>query len=243
MNTIVILCAGKSSRIKKDITLNNTESLSNDIEINDFKPLIKYKGKPLIQYTIDFWKKYCNNFVFVVGYRKQAIIDYINQTADYEYSFVIQKEQKGIADAISVVQSIIKKKSFLVVLADCICTGDIINFPKEDSIAIGAYATDNADLIQNGYSVEQTKDIVWRVQEKPKDTDNKLCGLGYYYFTSKVFDYIAITPPSSIREEVEITDVIQIMIDSGEVVNCFYLEGEYININYLDDLKSLANFL
>jgi len=57
----------------------------------------------------------------------------------------------------------------------------------------------------------------------------------------KVFDYIKITDPSELRNEIEITDVIQKMIKNGEKIKPLFLKGNYLNVTYPDDIEIAEN--
>jgi dTDP-glucose pyrophosphorylase len=61
--------------------------------------------------------------------------------------------------------------------------------------------------------------------------------MGVYFFDKRVFDYIRKTPPSALRSEVEITDVIQNMIDAGERIAPVWFKGKYINVTYPEDIR------
>ena len=61
--------------------------------------------------------------------------------------------------------------------------------------------------------------------------------MGFYFFNRKVFDYIRKTKPSSLRNEIEITDVIQNMIDDGQSITPVFFDGDYINLTYAEDLN------
>ena len=61
--------------------------------------------------------------------------------------------------------------------------------------------------------------------------------IGTYFFDRRVFDYIEREKPSSYRNEVEITDVMQHMIDSGERISPVYLHGEFVNLTCKDDIE------
>jgi dTDP-glucose pyrophosphorylase len=82
---------------------------------------------------------------------------------------------------------------------------------------------------------------VLRVVEKPKVLPNHWCGLGYYFFDRRVFEYIRRTPPSALRGEIEITDVIQKMVDGGEPISPVPYRGHYINITFPEDIQRAAS--
>ncbi|MGC8976124.1 MAG: sugar phosphate nucleotidyltransferase [Candidatus Ratteibacteria bacterium] len=214
----VVLCAGKGSRLE---------------ESHLPKSMVMVKNKPIIYYIIKFWQKFTDEFIFVVGYKKEKIIEYV-KNLNIKSEFVEQTELKGIGYAVSLIKDYVGKK-FIVVLGDCICKGKFY-FPEEMHQGIGVWETDKDEDIKRSYSVEIEKEIVVKVVEKPKILINNLCGMGFYFFDKIVFDYIKITPPSPLRNEIEITDVIQKMIDNGEVIKPVFFKGFYINITFKEDL-------
>jgi dTDP-glucose pyrophosphorylase len=214
----VVLCAGKGSRL-------------NEPELP--KSMVLIKNKPILHYIIDYWKNFTENFIFVVGYKKEKIIEYV-KTLDIKYEFIEQKELKGIGYAVSLAENYVDKK-FILVLGDCLCKGNF-NFPEDMEQGIGVWKTDNVEDIERSYSVEIENGKVVKVVEKPKIIINNLCGMGFYFFDRTVFEYIKITPPSPIRNEIEITDVIQKMIDGGKIIKPVFFDGFYINITYRDDI-------
>ena len=82
-----------------------------------------------------------------------------------------------------------------------------------------------------------------KVVEKPKQLINNLCGMGFYFFGEKIFDYIKDTTSSELRNEVEITDAIGNMIAGGEEVFRIFFEGEYLNITFPDDIQIAEKML
>ena len=63
-----------------------------------------------------------------------------------------------------------------------------------------------------------TRGRVQRVIEKPRYVDSQLKGCGLYVFDPHIFDAIRRTPRTAMRDEYEITDSIQILINDGYVV-------------------------
>jgi len=217
----VVLCAGKGERISP---------ISNETQ----KVMIKLGGKPIIHYVIDYWKKYSNNFIFVIGYKKQQVIEYVKKLP-INSEFVEQKELKGIGNAVSYVEDFIKDK-LIVVLGDCIFRGEF-NFPQNMKQGIGVYKTNNENYIKQNYLVKIKNELVYEVKEKPKKVVNNYCGMGFYFFDKRVFNYIKMTNPSKLRNEIEITDVIQNMINSREEINPVFFNGNYLNITSPEDIE------
>ena len=67
--------------------------------------------------------------------------------------------------------------------------------------------------------------------------------MGFYFFNKRVFDYIKLIKSSPLRGEVEITDTIQNMIDSGEKMTPVFFRGNYLNVTYPEDLVKAERLL
>ncbi|MBW2965735.1 hypothetical protein KY342_01375 [Candidatus Woesearchaeota archaeon] len=221
----IILCAGKGSRLIPQ-TLNIPKSM------------LIIDNKPIIEHIINYWKRFTNDFIFIVGYKKKILIDFIKKLP-INAEFIEQKELKGIAHAILLTKDIVSD-NFIVVLGDCICNGEF-NFSWGKDQSLGVWKTENEDDIKRSYSVEIKDNKIVKVIEKPKEIINNLCGMGYYFFSRKVFDYIKKTKSSALRGEIEITDVIQMMIDGGERIRPVFFNGDYINVTYEGDLEKAKN--
>lgn len=222
----VVLCAGKGSRL-----------LSSRGEP---KAMVKINNKPILGYIIDYWKHFTDDFIFVVGYKKEEIIKFA-KAQSINSRFVEQRIPKGIGDALMQARELIRER-FIVILGDCICKGRFI-FPRNMQQGIGVCKTENIEDIKHSYSVEIKNNYVYRVEEKPERIINELCGIGFYFFDSRIFGYIKNTKPSKLRNEVEITDVIQNMIDAKELIHPIFFEGDYINVTYPEDLYRAINII
>ena len=66
------------------------------------KPLIPIAGKPILAHIIDqFINLEIDDFVFIIGYLGDKIIDYLDTNyAHIKKTYVFQKERKGLGHAI-----------------------------------------------------------------------------------------------------------------------------------------------
>ncbi len=227
--TCVILCAGQGTRL--------LEGLHEDDKVA--KTMVEVAGKPLISHVIDYWKDFVHEFIFVVNFQKEKLIEYVN-TLPIESKFVEQKELKGIAYALSLTEGLVTD-NFIMALGDCIIRGEF-DFPQDMKMGVGVWRTDREEDIRRNYSVEVEGDRIVRVVEKPKVPVNDFCGMGYYFFNKKVFDYIR-PPHSQSVVEIEIHDSIQQIINGGDKVSPVFFSGEYLNVTYVDDLPRAESLL
>jgi len=222
----VVLCAGRGQRLGAQ---------ANDLP----KVLSAVEDRPILGYVVDYWRRYTQDFVFVVHYKKEEVIDFVRRLP-VTTAWVEQPELRGIANALTYAAPLIENK-FILVLGDCMCDGEF-QFPDQMQQGIGIWETDELDAIRRSYSVEfDDQHKVYRVIEKPKVLPNRWCGLGFYFFDRRIFDYIRRTPTSALRGEIEITDVIQKMVDGGEPIAAVPFRGNYLNVTFPEDILRAAS--
>jgi len=222
----IIPCAGKSTRMNSNIP----------------KVLLKVGSRTLLGHITLQWSDLVDGYVIVVSRENELLIRQHSGKAE----FVVQDPLKGIADAILQTEPYVSD-NFVVALGDCLHNGKFRwnGSPKQ---GIGVWKTGNLLEVNKSYLVDVERGQVKRVIEKPNmhpsDVGGPLnCGMGVYFFDRRVFDYIRKTPPSTLRNEVEITNVIQNMIDSGEKITPIWFTGKYINITYPEDIKKAEEVL
>jgi len=222
----IVLCGGLGSRLLP-------------LSLEKQKGMIEISGQPIIKYIIDYWLKFTNDFIFVVKYKKEGLIEYLKTLPIYS-TFIEPRELKGIGDGLLEVAHLIND-NFITVLGDCYCHGKF-NFPENFEQGLGVWSTLFEEDIKRSYSIEIDNGKVNKVIEKPQKLLNNLCGLGFYFFKPDVFNYIRKSPPD-LNGRRGITEVIQLMIDSGEIVKPLFFQGNYINVTYKEDLERLEKLI
>jgi dTDP-glucose pyrophosphorylase len=93
------------------------------------------------------------------------------------------------------------------------------------------------EAVRRNFSVVLRDDgTVRRVIEKPRHVPNMLKGCGLYLFDMPIFDAIRRTPRTAMRDEYELTDSIQILIDYEFPVRVAAVVNWDVNITYTRDL-------
>lgn len=173
----IILAGGEGRRLRP---------LTNDKP----KPLLEVGGKPIIEWQIEWMKKYgVNSFVISAGYMKDKLIDYLGSGSKYgvDIEFVIEEEPLGTAGAIKYARSSFLKESAFVV-----ANGDIItNFDLGKLVAANKQvATISLTPLRSTYGIVDSDGTrVLGFREKPIIKDNWL-NAGIYAMSTKIFDYL-----------------------------------------------------
>lgn len=228
----IILAAGKGARIYP---------FSNSFP----KPLLPIANKPIIQYQIELMAKMgIKEIIIVIGHLGYEIVRKIGQGEEFgvKIKYVEQKNTLGIAHAVGSLEPYVNSP-FIMFLGDIYFMTQSIEklFQKmEDEKLQCVLATKvehDIDKIKRNFSV-QTDDngFVCRVIEKPRHSSNNLKGCGIYLFDLHIFDAIRRTPRTAMRDEYEITDSIQILIDYGGKVKNLNAIEEDMNLTYPQDL-------
>jgi len=234
----VILAAGEGSRMRP---------FSDKFP----KALLPICNKPLIDYHIESMKSIgIREIIILIGNKGSAIIDVIGAGDKYgiKIRYIEQRERLGIAHAVGKLEHEIQKP-FLLFLGDIFFVSKNLNemyelFKTQNLNAVLATKVEHdPEAIKKNFSViEDKQGYVKRVIEKPRHAETNIKGCGIYLFDMHIFDAIRRTPRTAIRDEYEITDSIQILIDDGfKIKTCKVIEGD-INLTYPKDVLN-ANLI
>jgi hypothetical protein len=115
-----------------------------------------------------------------------------------------------------------------------------LDVPEGDFFAVcGLLPTDDLERVRRNYAVrlegEGAAQRIVDLEEKPAHPTARLIGCGTWIFTPEIFERIRATPESPRSGRVELTDVIAGAARAGRPVLPFFLEGDYVNVNTLED--------
>ena len=207
----VILAAGKGTRMHP---------------FSDFypKPGLPICNKPLIQYSIEVFRELGIREIFVViGHLGHELAQALGNGSalGVKLRYIEQAKILGIASALGQLEPYVSSPMF-VVLGDIFFQAENLSsmIDRMDERKAGAvlavkHETDQESIRRN-FTVHEDQDgRVQRVIEKPRYVHSNVKGCGLYLFGLPVFDAIRRTPRTAMRDEYEITDTIQIMVDDG----------------------------
>ena len=180
------------------------------------KVLLNVAGKPCLAYILDkLISKGITDMVFVTGYLKEIVEEYINKNyPQIKATFVEQKERLGTAHALLQAEPYIKE-DVLIIFGDTIFEGEIQLETEGDGI-IFVSETDNP---QRFGIVELEGNYLKRIIEKPKNPPTNLANIGMYYIKDykNLFKYVNKVIDEDIKPtgEYMLTDAFQFMIEKG----------------------------
>lgn len=209
------------------------------------KPILPVCNKPLIQYQIEIMKSLgISEIIVLVGHKGFEISRVLGdgRHLGVNIRFVEQTTALGIAHAVGRLEPHIDRP-FLMFLGDIFFVpGDVAEmfrlFEEQGGGAVLATKEENdPEAIRRNYSLTLSPDgFVTRVVEKPRHANNRLKGVGLYLFDLTIFDAIRRTPRTAMRDEYEITDSIQVVIDDDYPVRPASCIIDDINLTFPSDL-------
>ena len=214
-----------------------------ELTIERNKCMIQLAGKPLIWYNL---KHLANagikETVIVVGYKAETIINTFGTNFDgMSIRYVLQKEQRGIINAVECASHEIKE-DFLLALADEVHINPRLNemieaFKSRNVFGIcGVVVEESQDRIKHTYAIIPIEKRIVRLIEKPSHPLNNFMGTGYCIFKHEILTVLERTPVNQSRGEKELPDWIQCAIDVGHIIELMVVSEHYININYKEDV-------
>lgn len=196
------------------------------------KPLLPIGNRPLIEHQIEMMRALgILEITILIGHKgfELACVLGDGQRLGVRIQYVEQTTVLGIAHAVGCLEKYVQKP-FLLFLGDIFFVQDDIGemlrlYTQQDGGAVLAtkFEADPAAIRKNFSLKINDEGLVTRVIEKPRHITSKLKGVGIYLFDLTIFDAIRRTPRTAMRDEYEITDSIQVMIQDGYTVrasNC-----------------------
>jgi len=205
----VILAGGTGSRLHPCTKVTNKHLLP----VFD-KPMIFYPMETMINAGI-------KKALIVTGHENAGdFMKLLGSGKDFgaEFTYKIQDESGGIAQALSLAKDFVGNEKFIVILGDNIIEDNlkeaVEKFEKNSHEAM-IFLKEVEDPARFGVA-EVKGDKIISIEEKPKHPKSRLVVTGVYMYSPSVFDIIKTLRPSA-RGEYEITDINNEYIKRGKL--------------------------
>ena len=223
----LILSGGKGTRLRP-------------LTYTSAKQLVPVANKPVLFYGIEALAAAgIRDIGIVVGDTEAEIRAAVGDGSRWGVciTYIPQDAPRGLAHAVLISEPFIGRDSFVMYLGDNLLNKGITSFTEEfvrEAPAAQILLTRVPDPQMFGVA-ELVDGRVVRLVEKPKEPKSDLALVGVYMFSPAVFDSVKRIKPS-FRNELEITDAIQDLIERGLEVRPHLVDGWWKDTGKLEDM-------
>ncbi|MBP6913628.1 MAG: NTP transferase domain-containing protein [Candidatus Levybacteria bacterium] len=228
----IILAGGKATRLRP---LTKVTS----------KQLLPVYDRPMIYYPIETLAKsgikdilvivapeYSGHFLNLLGSGKNLGLN---------FSYEVQEEPRGLADAFIVGQNFIGGDDVVMILGDNIFEHDFSESIKTFKSGCKIFAKKVHDPERFGVVEFDENFKVVSIQEKPASPKSDYAAVGVYIYDNKVLEYAKKLKPSE-RGELEIVDLHNEYLKRGEL-EVGIIEGMWEDAGTFESLLRVSNFM
>ncbi|MBI4546905.1 MAG: NTP transferase domain-containing protein [Ignavibacteriae bacterium] len=193
------------------------------------KVLLNVAGKPIIGHILD--KIIADGFdeaTIIVGYLGEKIREYVQSAYNIKVDFIEQEERKGLAHAIYLARGVFSHEPVLIILGDTIFDVDLKPVLRDRFTSIGVKHVEDP----RRFGIAEMRDgFVSRLIEKPEHPTSNYAIVGLYWIQRpKLMEECIkelIEKGTKTKGEYQLTDALQLMVERGEKIKTFNIDGWY----------------
>ncbi len=205
------------------------------------KQLIPIANKPILGYVLDqiAETRITDVGIIIAPETGRYVREYVGDGSRWglNVTYILQ-EPLGLAHAVKTAKDFLDDEDFVMCLGDNLqgagITRLVERFKLEDLDAL-ILLKEVEEPSKFGVATLDKKGNVVELIEKPKEPSSNLAIVGVYLFSNKIHQAIERTKPSW-RNELEITDAIQKIIDLGFKVKAEKLQTWWLDTGKKDDI-------
>jgi glucose-1-phosphate thymidylyltransferase len=194
------------------------------------KVLLNVAGKPILGHILDALQAHeIDEATIIVGYMGDLVEEYVRKHHSLKVNFIYQEERLGLGHSIWIArENIMGDEPLLIILGDTIFDVDLSLATNSGFSTLGVKSVE--DPRRFGV-VEMEKGFISRLIEKPENPTTNLALVGLYFINNPTLLVNCLDEMIEhnirTRDEYQLTDALQMMIDRGEKFTTFPVEGWY----------------
>lgn len=200
----VLICGGSGTRLRPLTDITN-------------KSLLPVYDKPLILYPLEILLKAGIQQIIVISGSEHVdqMAGFLGSGARFgcEFSYRVQDEPKGIAQALGLAEKFVDGDDVCAILGDNVYFDDLSAAIQDFRGGAHLFLKEVPDAKRFGVATIEG-DLITSIEEKPVQPKSSLAVTGCYVYDTRCFDIIRGLQPSA-RGEYEITDVSRWYSDRG----------------------------
>jgi len=206
--------------------------------------MIPIANKPMIFYGLEHLAKAgIKEIAVILGPIREGVREAIGDGSAFglEITYIEQPNPKGLAHAVVLAEDFLKGEPFVMYLGDNMLKQGVrplINayFNHSSDCVICVTVVNNPELQQRYGVVElDSEGKVSRLGEKAKQPKSNLALAGAYLFNESILEAVKKIKPSW-RNELEITDAIQFLLENGKKISVQRIDGWWKDTGKPEDL-------
>lgn len=195
------------------------------------KVLLNVAGKPILAHILDELSRIgISDITIITGVMGERVVDFVRKRYSFlNFDFISQDEALGLGHAIWTARETYHNEELVIILGDTIFDVDlksVINLPQS---ALGVKEV--KDPRRFGVVFFNQDGTVQKLIEKPSEPESNLAIVGIYYIKNSATLVSAlneiINKNVRTKNEFQLTDALQLMIEKGEKFTTFHVEGWY----------------
>ncbi len=207
------------------------------------KQLVPLANKPILFYGLEALAAAGVKKVgMIVGETRAEVMAAVGSGSAFglEVTYLPQEEPLGLAHCVAIARDFLGEDDFVMFLGDNLIKDGIVEFARSFSsrssdVVAEILLAKVPDPHRFGVAALDGDGRVVRLVEKPKDPPSDLALVGVYFFDATIHRAVESIKPSG-RGELEITDAIQWLIDSGYRVSSKQISGYWKDLGHPEAL-------
>jgi len=202
--------------------------------------MLPIANKPMLMYGFDQLRASgISEIGVILGPLQEGIVEALGDGSKFavKITYIEQPDPKGIAHAVLISRKFMRDSPFIVHLGDNLLKDNIPKLASEfqSSDADASVVLTRVKDPERFGVVELRNGSIVKLVEKPKQYISDLALVGVYFFRSTIFSAIEKLKPSW-RNELEITDAIQALLDAGGKITYHEVSGWWKDTGRPEDI-------